>query len=226
MHHAIRRGLSKIGGSIGQRSLRGLREIVSQVELGHWLAMQGYVLPPSPLPVGRWRILDVAITASAGQRPLYLEFGVYQGASMRYVTEHIVNPNALFVGFDSFKGLPETWRFDIPIGHFSLEGRAPDLCDDRITLIKGCFDETLRSFTPPAHDQLIVNIDADVYSSARSALQFLEPLIHPGVLLYLDEFNDSNNELRAFREFVERTGHRFRVEAVSRCLSHWLFRCC
>jgi hypothetical protein len=201
-----------------------MRQVASHLELGHWLRSQGRILPPNSGMVDRWPVLDVAITAMNTRRPLYLEFGVYEGRSMRYVSERIVNQDARFIGFDSFEGLPESWRHDVQRGAFSLNGAVPELVDRRITLVKGWFDETLRSFPIPKHDQLLVNIDADVYSSARSVLLHLEPVLRPGTLLYMDEFNDSSNELRAFREFIERTGMQFRVEAVSRGLSHWLFR--
>ena len=41
---------------------------------------------------------------------LYLEFGVHEGYSIKYFSEMMENPNSKLVGFDSFEGLPETWR--------------------------------------------------------------------------------------------------------------------
>jgi hypothetical protein len=225
MHHLLKRSLSTLGAKFNQDAITRMRQIVSHVELGHWLKSQGESLPADKGMVNRWPILDVAISRLNTRRPLYLEFGVYRGQSIRYVSERVTSPQAKFIGFDSFEGLPETWRFDIRRGAFSLNGVVPEFEDERISIVKGWFDETLSPAIIPEHDQLLVNIDVDVYSSARSVLLRLEPLLRSGALLYMDEFNDSGNELRAFREFVERTGLNFRVEATSRCLSHWLFRC-
>lgn len=224
MHGVVKRGLVAVGARCPQQKIAKLRETVSYVELGHWLRSSGYALPPGPRPRGRWPVLDVAIAAVARHRPLYLEFGVYEGASLRYWASRISDADALFFGFDSFVGLPETWRPDMARGHFSLSGRIPRIDDARVHVVPGWFNHTLPSFRLPDHDRLVVNIDADLYSSAREVLTHLEPHLVPGTYLYFDEFNDSANELRAFREFVERTGQQFEVIEISRCWSHWLFR--
>jgi hypothetical protein len=77
----------------------------------------------------------------------------------------------------------------------------------------------------PKHGQLVINLDADLYSSTRTVLTALEPHIVEGTLLYFDELNDSRNELRALEEFLERSGRQLEVLAASHCYSHWLFRC-
>jgi hypothetical protein len=67
---------------------------------------------------------------------------------------------------------------------------------------------------------VVIAIDCDLYSSASLVLNSLEALIGPGAYLYFDEFHDRNHELRAFDEFRERTGVRFRLVGASRTLSH------
>ncbi|MFI5906725.1 class I SAM-dependent methyltransferase [Dactylosporangium sp. NPDC051541] len=223
MHHLVKRRLAGVGARLGASGVGRLRRIASHLELGHWLRSVGHALPPERGLVNRWPVLDIALAGMGTAKPLYLEFGVFTGQSLRYVAERLPSPRARFIGFDSFQGLPETWRHDIPRGAFSLQGRAPVFEDSRISVVSGWFDETLSSFEPPEFDRLLINVDVDVYSSARSVLLHVERFLHPGTLLYLDEFNDSGNELRAFRELIERTGLRFRIRAASRCLSHWLF---
>ena len=64
---------------------------------------------------------------------LYLEFGVFEGASMRRWSTALKNPASLLHGFDSFEGLPEDFDFKYPKGHFDVGGSLPDIDDDRIT---------------------------------------------------------------------------------------------
>src|SRR4051794_18834378 len=40
----------------------------------------------------------------------YLEFGVWEGASMRWWAARNTHPDSSFVGFDSFEGLPVNWE--------------------------------------------------------------------------------------------------------------------
>lgn len=39
----------------------------------------------------------------------YIEFGVWQGSSIKCIAHEFKNPKNRFFGFDSFEGLPETW---------------------------------------------------------------------------------------------------------------------
>lgn len=54
----------------------------------------------------------------ADSEVLYLEFGVFEGESMRYLASRIKNPKANLHGFGSFEGLPETWNMDMRKGYF------------------------------------------------------------------------------------------------------------
>jgi hypothetical protein len=101
----------------------------------------------------------------------------------------------------------------------------PSIPDDRITFHVGTFNETLPSFSLPPHDVLIVNIDADLYSSATLVLATLREAIKPGTYIYFDEFSDSQNELRAFDEFLDERQMKFRLVGATRKLSNVAFQC-
>ena len=62
--------------------------------------------------------------------------------------------------------------------------------------------------SPPRHDVLIVNINCNIYSSAKYVLEFLHKmkLPKPGSWIYFDEFGSRDHEFRAFREFVDAPG--------------------
>src|SRR5262249_32268281 len=57
-----------------------------------------------------------------GSRPLdYLEFGVFEGKSLRHWCSLNSHPQSRFFGFDSFQGLPESWN-GAPTGTYSASG--------------------------------------------------------------------------------------------------------
>jgi len=152
------------------------------------------------------------------ERPLYLEFGVFKGASMRYWSQKLKNKAARLHGFDSFYGLPESWE-RLPKGTFSTHGKSPALRDPRVKIHPGWFQDTLPEYIAPPHDALIINFDADLYSSTKFVLEQLKAknLLSAGSWLYFDEFTYLNQEFRAFKEFLAETGMRFKYVAETSC---------
>lgn len=150
-------------------------------------------------------------------RFLYLEFGVFKGESIAFWSQLLSkNSQALFHGFDSFEGLPEDWNPFNPKAMFSTSGQEPEIKDDRIRFFKGWFEDSLKNYSPPPHDRLLVNIDSDLYSSAKTVLSFLGPHLKSGDVIYFDEFYDRNHELRAFEDFIEsQPQHQFRCIGAS-----------
>ncbi len=212
--------------SLGRRtalpSTTPLYRLADHLELGRWLRAHG--LDPGKGLGGREDVQDVAMALSAGSRLLYLEFGVYRGQSMRRWSQGVPNELARFVGFDSFEGLPEDWRPEVARGHFDLGGNMPFIDDARVQLVPGWFEDTVPLFDPPEHDLMIVNIDCDLYNSARVALLGIATHVRAGTLLYFDEFSDPRGEMRAFEEFLQMTDCQVEVVARARNWSHWLFR--
>ncbi len=92
-----------------------------------------------------------------------------------------------------------------------------------MSFVAGWFDETLPSFAIPAHDQLIVNVDSDLYSSARTVLDWVAPHMTPGSLLYFDELSDRDHELRALHEAIAETELHLQPIAAGGGGTHFLF---
>jgi hypothetical protein len=156
------------------------------------------------------------------KRPLYLEFGVWQGWSLRWWVEHLDAPGARFVGFDSFEGLPEQWRPDYPPGTFAVDGAPPPIDDPRVSFEVGYFEKTLRGFEMPEHDRLFVNIDCTLYSSTATVLEWLEPHLQAGDLIFFDELPEYDHELRALLEHDQRM--QLRLMPISQARGYyWLF---
>jgi hypothetical protein len=147
----------------------------------------------------------------------YLEFGVYQGESIRHWVEANRHPESRFYGFDTFTGLPENWKKfnnDMVEGTFDLKGQVPQLGDDRVQFIKGLFQDTadrfLANFTP--RSQLLIHNDSDLYSSTLYVLTKFHELLKPGAIIVFDEFSSVLNEFRALDDYC--TSYRRNYEVL------------
>ena len=155
----------------------------------------------------------------------YLEFGVYVGTSllcMHRASKAIGLGSLRLFGFDSFQGLPEAaatedegrfrpgWfraEYDLVREHLTRRG----IDWNRTVLVPGWFEDTLK---PDLARQLgiekaaVIMIDCDIYSSARTALDFCGPLIADRAVVVFDDWPGdtpkakSLGERRAFDEFM------------------------
>jgi len=191
--------------------------------LGAWLRQRGF---GGGTEVRDRRALFRHVAASLGPSPiLYLEFGVYMGASIQEWSRIISHPQARFIGFDSFEGMPEDFdqRTGVVKGELSLEGRLPAITDPRVSFVKGWFSDTLPRFTVPAHDQLVIHVDCDLYSATRDVFAALESFIQPGTVILFDDMSAPLHEPRAFAEYIEATCQKFELIAYD-CEDHYAFR--
>lgn len=142
----------------------------------------------------------------------YLEFGVAGGASFLWWAEHNRHPDARFVGFDTFTGLPEAWG-GFAAGKFSTGGKTPEVEDSRCSFEVGLFQDTLGPFleSRPLTRRLVVHLDADLYSSTLYVLTRLASHLKPGDILLFDELGVPAHEFRAFEDFAGAYRLRYRV---------------
>lgn len=156
---------------------------------------------------GRERLWKHAVESIKQPDILFLEFGVWQGESMKFFGQLIKSNKSIFLGFDSFRGLPEQWR-GMQAGNFSTEDGIPKIDDPRVTFIKGWFQDTL----PGRLDEIVnksvdrtvlVHFDADLYSSTLYLLFRLTQKIRNFYFIF-DEF--SGHETRALYNFVQSSG--------------------
>lgn len=163
-----------------------------------------------PLP---WRTKEQLLRYSVSQinlEGLVLEFGVYKGYSISIISDTLKDKQ--IYGFDSFEGLPETWRPGFEKGVFALS-HIPDL-PSNVSLIKGLFQETLSQFLKDHHEPVsFLHIDCDLYSSAKFVLFSLKDRIIPGTIILFDEFYNyigwEQGEYKAFLEFIKITKKSF-----------------
>jgi O-methyltransferase len=144
------------------------------------------------------RFGNVAIT--------YLEFGVWRGESLEAWTRINTNETSRFYGFDSFEGLPEDWLHAFGVtkqGDFGLKGEPPKISDQRVKLVKGWFQDTLRDFlqhSDLAHP-IVVHNDSDLHSSTHYTLSTLDPFLKAGDVVVFDEYSSAINEYLAWEQY-------------------------
>ena len=137
---------------------------------------------------------------------LWLEFGVAGGRTINYISKFTQDT---VYGFDSFEGLPETWREGFEKGSFNMNGQLPQV-NSNVELIKGWFNETLLNFIQNQNGKRIsfIHMDADLYSSTKYILDILKDYMDQDCIIVFDElvnypgFDGDTGELKAFYEFV------------------------
>lgn len=220
----FKRILSMSGARVPKRLLLDAHVSLNYMRLGRW--MRDHRFSTDTRVASRERCFDL-VAEEVGHLPvLYLEFGVHMGASLRYWARVLDHPETRLIGFDSFEGLPQTFdeRNKVDRSMFDLGGVAPRFDDPRIEVRKGWFEDVLPYFTPPQHDQLILGLDADLYSSTICVLRHLDPWIVPGAFLYFDDLAHVGHETLAFDEYMEDTGKRFELFAAEWTLNRCVFR--
>jgi Flp pilus assembly protein TadD len=140
---------------------------------------------------------------------LLLEFGVWQGRSINFIsscTDHTVH------GFDSFEGIPEAWE-GMPGGSYSTFGKLPDV-NANVVLHRGWFSDSLPVFLESNQGPVaFMNIDCDIYDSTKTIFDHLGEQIKPGTVIVFDEYfcfpNWREHEYRAFQEYLLDSGYQY-----------------
>jgi len=217
--------LTLIGARLSNDLLQKLQMVMNYMELGRWMSDNHFEVPHRRRDqYGVWGTVDKQICE---KRVLYLEFGVFLGASMRYWSNKLKHPESMLHGFDSFEGLPEDFDVCGPLtkGTFSTDGVPPVIDDKRVKFFKGWFEEVLPGYHVPEHEVLIVNLDADLYSSTIYVLRYLRKWICAGTFIYFDDMSRPEHEPKAFSEFMRESGLQFSLISTDRSLNFALFKC-
>jgi predicted O-methyltransferase YrrM len=141
---------------------------------------------------------------------LALEFGVATGTTLAIIADAAAADREV-VGFDSFAGLPETWRTGFPVGEFA---QAPPRDIPGATIVAGLFEDTLPTFLAENDEAIaFVHLDADLYSSTKTVLELAGDRLAPDAVVLFDEFFNypswQRHEFRAWTEFIAATGRSF-----------------
>jgi len=204
-------------------------EAGSSLDIGMTVAIEMQQLPTTTVEPAT--ATASVVPPSGLRRGLWMEFGAFSGRSTREIAKRVVNHASAdrVYSFDSFKGLPTSWRKSVyngskgatfnqhylSKGSFNLGGKPP-FQDPRVEWVVGWYNESLPPFLK-AHpgNVTFVHIDCDIYASTAQALSLLEPRLNPGAVLVFDELVNypefAQHELRALRELQQRTRRTVRV---------------
>jgi predicted O-methyltransferase YrrM len=148
---------------------------------------------------------DLRQALSLDPEGIAVEFGVAGGHSTRLIAG--VMP---VIGFDSWQGLPEDWREEFPAGSM----KCPKPVVENAQLVEGWFDDTVPVFPFRRYNVGLVHIDCDLYSSTTTAFTHVGPVLKPGCLIVLDDYDENEPHVfKAFWEAVAKFG--WKVEQLS-----------
>ena len=124
---------------------------------------------------------------------LYTEFGVCMGRTVNFIAG--MNPARLIHGFDSFKGLPESWEQGATKDTFGLKQKEsyPHVLPN-VVLHVGLFKDSLPCFVQEYKAPIaFIHIDSDLFSSAQTVFYYLGKQIRSGTVILFDEFFNYKN---------------------------------
>jgi len=220
---ALKQCFFRIGVMVPPKAIHYFNGVLNYLNLGRWFRERNMIVP---VRFDKREALYDYVATSVKEPATYLEFGVFNGASLRYWTKLLTHPDSVLHGFDSFEGLPEAFVLSLGKGSFDLSGKMPNFDDLRVQLFKGWFSEILRPYLQEfrLHSNLIVHLDADLYSSTAFVLKELRPYVKQGTILVFDELSDREHELKAFTEFLDGGGFAVECIAGTRTLHQAAFR--
>ena len=199
----------------GNRTLDSIaNEEQTFAEMTSWEYLKSLDLQSATLVGSNTKTIDIAFN-EAKLNGLILEFGVYNGKSIRYIASLT---DSKIHGFDSFEGIPENWNTE-PSGSYSANGQLPTV-PDHVILYQGWFDKTIPPFKKQNTEPIrFINIDCDLYSSTKTIFDLLGPQMISGTVIVFDELigyqSWKDDEFKAFEEAVLKYGWQYQLLCFS-----------
>jgi hypothetical protein len=216
---ALNAGIERVIRAVHEVEFRSRRDLWAAGEREAAVSSERFVRDMMEMPAPRAFDASIATLkyalSLAPPDGMALEFGVYQGRTLKVIAD-ARKCNQVF-GFDSFQGLPEDWRSNIPAGTFAT-GQLPDVAGAE--LVVGWFNDTLADFLADHPGSVaFLHLDADLYSSTATVLEQVGPRLRVGSVIVFDEYFNypgwEQHEHRAWQEFVAKTGVMFRYVAYT-----------
>jgi len=113
------------------------------------------------------------------------EFGVAFGDLTKFIIENIkVQYN--FHGFDTFSGLPYSWR-GLPKGAISSKNKVPEIFGEGIKFHAGLIKDTISNVDFKSENTNLFIFDFDLYEPTLFAYRHVKENIKKGDILFFDE---------------------------------------
>jgi len=130
--------------------------------------------------------INKAIENDLELKKYYLEFGVFTGNSINFLSKQL---KTKIYGFDSFVGLKEDWQgSNWSRGGMDLKGKIPDL-NKNVIPIKGWVQDTLPKFLNEKKPSInFVHMDMDTYETSKFVLSNLKPFLNKSCIITFDDF--------------------------------------
>lgn len=163
----------------------------------------------------------------------WVEFGCATGKTIGRIFKRRkeLGSKRVVHGFDSFKGLPSTWRpatvggvqFQekwLKQGSFDRSGQPPFEDPTNVQWHVGWFNETVQAFAKNPESVAVgpitfAHMDADIYSSTAQVFENIEHRLAPGAYLVFDDLlgypEYQDHEMKALYEMLKRTGRSLKV---------------
>ena len=150
-----------------------------------------------------------------------IELGVFKGPSLIRLAAYqsLLGDGRALYGFDTFGTFPETQNIDdkeprrkfvelagdTSIGVNDLRDILDRQSDNNVILVEGDICETLPSFVDQHRDMSVamVHLDVDIYEPSLCAVKTLWPLMSPGAIMMLDDYDTFPGQCRAVHEAID-----------------------
>lgn len=132
-------------------------------------------------------LLALSMCAAAAPEGCFVEVGVYQGGSARYLATVAEHQGRELYLYDTFEGMPYQGEYDKhPIGDFS------DTSEEEVrkaipsaTIVKGIFPDSAVEMPPIA----FAHIDCDQYQAVKDSVLYLAPRMVDGGIIWFDDYD-------------------------------------
>ena len=168
-----------------------IKSVAECVEFRFWARKK---FPDIRIVATKYSLLkELVDKASTVSKVNFFEFGVAFGETTQFILDNADN-NFLYMGFDTFEGLPTSWR-NLPAGAISAGGEIPKIRDKRVTFIKGFVEKTVPRIRINLSDMNVFIFDLDLFAPTLFVYQEIKNSVTVGDILYFDEAFDSSERL-------------------------------
>ncbi len=152
-------------------------------------------------------LINMASVAEGCPEGCFVEVGVFEGGSAQALYQVAERQGRKIFLYDTFEGIPYQDPVDPhKVGDF--EGGDPEyisLILPKAIVTKGIFPKSALPMPPVA----FVHLDVDQYRSYKEAMEYLEPLMVPGGVMWFDDYECTPGATLAVNE-------RFGKDSLSR----------